>query len=788
MAFKTGSKNPLAASLSTSDSISYTNLNNLLLGGFARATGNVPNRYVPTVDQIKIVVGGVINATNKASGAPAGGSVNFSPTNWGAGTLTVAQLKASDFGFMFKYSGFYGIKVMGFDFSTIPDNATITDIKLNYQYSVNNIGGGDATFDAGAYTADITFTYPQILAASGWNEGLLIADNPNPKPIERVVRYSAFDKDRNFIGEYTRVSTTPSIKTNINNLHSSMTFDLAQNDLTEEQELFEVMTESSDNVLTEAGDKWLGELTTAVSIGDGTNMDTNVEIDVNVAYGQWLPWLTEDGHEIITEDNRLIIVADGYPDGRRIFGGYISSWDMSLDGEDNVVPNLLSHSQELKNILLTTQDTPTGYSYLTSNSWIGMRSQMFNGTNAMGQSFVPTATQTIAGLSIWAECDIATTLTVTLRTGSDPTGGTIIAQGSRVVNPSQSGLIYTPFEAPVSLTSGSTYTFTLESSSTYEGDKSGSGYPLRVQIDSGAGLATGTGKWQHYPYFTWYDGIYDSQSNTTKPFDVKFQLYQAGGDTTVNFYSVDPSFALKEVLRFAQTRGSRVKFSDTTIDMTGTVITLQLNSNTIDEAIEAILKSMPGDWYIRYDPGTDEVHARPRPTGNPRMLLRKSHLIGSPKIKKTIEKLVNDVLYSGGDMGSGTNLLVRVQDTNSIGNIRRGFEKISDSRVKVLSTAQILAQAEIDRYKLPIYSGTATIHVNDDFYLEDITVGELQKLGNFSAFVDTIPAMQAVGVTYEVDTVTVEWNLLLPKVSKRIEDIRRNLALQEMENNPTSPS
>ena len=170
------------------------------------------------------------------------------------------------------------------------------------------------------------------------------------------------------------------------------------------------------------------------------------------------------------------------------------------------------------------------------------------------------------------------------------------------------------------------------------------------------------------------------------------------------------------------------------------------------------------------------------------MLLRKSHLVGVPKIKKTIEKLVNDVLYSGGDMGSGTNLLVRVQDTNSIGNIRRGFEKISDSRVKVLSTAQILAQAEIDRYKLPIYSGTATIRVNDDFYLEDIAVGELQKLGNFSAFVDTIPAMQVVGVTYEVDTVTVEWNLLLPKVSKRIEDIRRNLALQEMENNPTSPS
>ena len=311
-----------------------------------------------------------------------------------------------------------------------------------------------------------------------------------------------------------------------------------------------------------------------------------------------------------------------------------------------------------------------------------------------------------------------------------------------------------------------------------------------MSADWGAGLATGTGKWQSYPYFAWSDGVGDPKTGSLTPFDLKFQLYEAGGATTVTMNSVDPSFALKEVLRFAQSRGSRVTFTDETIEMTGTVVSLQFKSNTVDDAVAAILGAMPSDWYIWYDPATDEVHAHPRPADDTaRQVLRKSHLVGTVKVRKTIEKLVNDVLFSGGDLGGGTNLLVRDSDAYSINTIRRGFLKMSDNRVKDVTTARLMIQAEIDRGRLPIYSGTATLVRNDDFYLEEVVIGELQKLGNFSEIVNTlIPAMQVVSINYKVETVDVEWNLLLPKVSKRIEDIRRNLTLQEMENNPTSPS
>lgn len=791
MAYKTGQQRAQSA---VDNGSSWASVSPLIYGGAARLIGNVPNDFATYVDvtELKIIVAGVVNATDKQASAPAAGSVNFSPTNWGAASLTVAQLKAADFGFRFKYNTFSSVDIKGFDFSLIPDNATITDIKLNYGFSVNNIGGGDATFDMILSSVEVTFTYPAILSASGWNEGLLVADNPNPKPIESKLRYSAFDKNRNFLGEYTRVIGSPSVKNNINTLHSSFSLDLGQNDLTEEEELAEVINESGDNVITEEGANWLASLTTPVAIGEDTNMDTNIEVDISVAYGQWLPWLTEDGDEIITEDNKLIILADGAPDGRKIFGGYISNWELQIGGRESVAPNLLSHSQELNNILFTTQDTPTGYGYLNSNGYIGLRSQLVGGTAAIGQSFtVSGGTKTISGIALWIKCNQNTIATVTMRTGGAPNGGTIIAVGTKSMSPNLDyQLTYILFDEPVSLTDATQYTFTVESSEALEMGKGSSGLsPLQVAADWNAGMSGGAGKWESYPYFVWSDGVYDDKTGTAYQFDLKFQLYQAGGATKFTMNSVDPSFALKEVLRFAQSRGSRVQFTDQTIEMTNTVVSLEFNANSADEAIDICLKSMPSDWFIWYDPATDEVHAHARPEETEyRQILRKRHTVGVVRIRKTIEKLVNDVLFSGGDIGGGVNLLIRESDADSISTIRRGLLKMSDSRVKVEQTARLMIQAEIDRGRLPIFSGTATLVKNDDFYLEDVLLGELQKLGNFSTIVNGLPALQVVSLNYKVETVDVEWNLLLPKVSKRIEDIRRNLALQEMENNPTSPS
>ena len=74
-----------------------------------------------------------------------------------------------------------------------------------------------------------------------------------------------------------------------------------------------------------------------------------------------------------------------------------------------------------------------------------------------------------------------------------------------------------------------------------------------------------------------------------------------------------------------------------------------------------------------------------------------------------------------------------------------------------------------------------------DFRIEDVTVGELSGFINFGAFVDAIK-MQNLSITYHPDKLDVTLNLLTPPVTKRIEDIKRNLALQEHANDPSAPT
>ncbi len=47
--------------------------------------------------------------------------------------------------------------------------------------------------------------------------------------------------------------------------------------------------------------------------------------------------------------------------------------------------------------------------------------------------------------------------------------------------------------------------------------------------------------------------------------------------------------------------------------------------------------------------------------------------------------------------------------------------------------------------------------------------------------------LQVVGLTYNIDTVEVDLDRLLPPTTKRIEDIKRNLDVLEQLNNPDAP-
>lgn len=77
--------------------------------------------------------------------------------------------------------------------------------------------------------------------------------------------------------------------------------------------------------------------------------------------------------------------------------------------------------------------------------------------------------------------------------------------------------------------------------------------------------------------------------------------------------------------------------------------------------------------------------------------------------------------------------------------------------------------------------------VQVDKSLLDLRPGELSQYMGFSPVMDT-PELQIVAVTNEIESATLKLNVLKPRTAKRIEDIKRNLANLEAENNPESAS
>lgn len=750
------------------------------------------------------------------SGAAADYVISGTPAQWGLPGSNGEQIRSANVGFAFSFrSGNLSLNtdrvhLSGFNFTNLTNDMTVTSIDLILRVQPILQASYTWVYILSAYARVIATIDPPFSITAATSLLSTTGEFERMYPKTEVV-YDAMRSDGLYLGQITTTANTPSIVTEMNNPHSKMNLTLAQNDESEDERIFDIVTEISENMLTESGSKIVGTASTPIGLGEGTNVDTNVEIDMSVRYGEFVPLMSEDGNYIITEDtNQLIVVGEGEPDGVKRFGGYVSSWVLA---GNKVNATVLSHSQELNNIMVETEAV-AGYSYAPDSTSIVHMITQGGGDissplwDSLGQVFTMTGGSNYIGgirfnyLSFYyaSKKPFTSNLTVELYSGAplvngaaQPPMGTPIATGTLAISSDKLYQLsalwtpvtipYVPFDDPVYLTNGATYTMIIrESNVVVNGGAETVGYGDSFTyvgvVESGSGY---TGNLFKIPRSTGYQVL-------TSDYDIGFTVMIAGGKTIRNWYSVDPSQILKDVLRFCQSQGSRVKFSDSTIEMTGTVVTAKVNANTADEAIEMVLGLMPADWYIWYDYATDEVHAHPRPEAVTLLLEKGVNVVNAPEptLGKTIEGLKNDILFSGGQVSGGDNLLVREKDDASIRSLRRGFAKMSDSRYTDATSARIVAQGEIERNKDPQFYGEATIIGKFPGWPTEVRVGELAQYNKFSTVMDE-PEMQVSQLTDNIDTAVVKMGTLKPRVGKRIEDIKRNMAKLEAENNPDVP-
>lgn len=703
-----------------------------------------------------------------------------SSDTWGSSGLTGADVTSEKFGVALSFGQYasptytiksYYLMGMGFGFD-IPDEATIDGIEVEALVQDNSTGGGTHTLFVGTYRMRITFTWSPTVEAEASSFGGIYLTPPNRQLPQKKHRYKVRSPSGDYLGDWRDVASDPSYKQDINNIIGSMPISFARNDLSIEPKVEALLNEDDAPLTNEDDSTFLIDVTPVSALGEGTNLDTNYDVEVDSIYGQFEALLNEDDTPILNEDGSTILVEEGYPLGRPIFRGYIPRWELPLSGV-GITSEIRSYSQDLANLILETEDTPyLTYDTLNGNS-IGISGGGPTDYTILGQSFIMAQAKTISKIRLFAFAGWYTDVefTVTVKGGYPlvPTGITY-GSGTGVANRNElQPYIDVVFDAPLELPAETHY---FEITTDFAKTGGNSTYPINFSLTNSS---NGVLRYKLGKFGSW---------TTYSSNHIAFSLYEAGQDTTVPFASEDPSDILRSIVDFARGRGMRINYTSDSIVDTGTTVSYTFRGQTVKEAIEKVLELCPAGWFYYYDFGTDTIYLRERST-TPDRWLRQGQTVVDGKIIKTIEQVVNDVLFTG---GGDPALYTRDQDLTNVGNTtRRGLKKLSDNRVTVEATAHILADSEINQYKDPLYAGDVTITEDGTFYLEDVAVGEMLGFIGFGALVDAI-VVQSVSKDYKPDTMPLALTYNVPRVNKRVEDIKRNLDTLETTNNPNSPS
>lgn len=732
------------------------------------------------VREARLVLAGEIGAVDKASdeNVTANRTYGSSVDTWSE-TLQGADL-GEDFGFAVSYVETDGTNTQdyymigrNFDFG-LPANATIVGIELRLTHASYAAGGGLTGINVTAIEMRVHWTWNVSISAEGISAGVVYTPNPNPPVLRKEYAHRVFTHEGDYLGQWQDVSV-PKFKTDINNIHSSMPLEFARNELSVSKAVEALHTESDEAITTEVDEALLMDIATPTGLGEGTDLDVNHDVEIDVFYGSYMPLTTEDDELILTEDSEPIMVEDGAPAGRPLFTGYVLDWLLDYGGRENITGNLITHSQELKNIMLETSDTVVS-SFTTVDTTYGIAGVGAEDYITLGQTFQVGSNSEVPRIRLkGAPWPAGTTLNMQLRTGGTVGAGTLLASATLTIPAGNDpgNQIYLDFilDTPADLTAATTYHFTVDTIDAKTGGNTI--YPIALAASSTGGYGSGALFYNKKatPAFV------DSGD------DLWFEIYKAGGSTTVAFNSMDPALMFIRVIEFARSRGARVNYDTDSVEPTGTIASFTFNTNYCDEALTKILDLCPADWYMYYDFGTNMLHLHPRPT-TPSKYLIKGRNYGSGKIGRTIESLVNEIYFGGAGTPA---LFIKRENAASRTAWRRGSRKLNDRRVSDSASAIILSDSEIDRLKEPRYKGQVVYLGDDETVIEDIAMGILFGHQGFDDPLDAL-SLQVVSYSYEPDFLSIQLDTLLPKVNKRVEDIKRNLDILEQENNPSSPS
>ena len=634
---------------------------------------------------------------------------------------TVTEVKRQDYGIAVEFkvdqvgwkSGddtFYTehLKLTGLQ-PDIPAGATVTGAEVRLEVASKRMfqpPGYPQLFAFYNIKVRYEFTYDLVLEGDGSSQGYIhFVQQPEPAiDMKRTYQYMIYENGQ-FMGEWTDVANDPDELVAVNSFPSEMVVNLNRTPMSRKSELdgWNLVADTTpEEFVIDTGESVIVEVESSQAFGAGTDLNVNHDVDVVEYYGGYENLIFDDGEEWITDELEPIATEIGYPNGRMHFRGWVSKLKKSYrNPRQGTVVTLLSHADEYNHIVFETSDTAVQYAD-PNGVFLGI-GYYANGTFTTvpvgaGQSFTLGGTTELAGVQIymkgWNTLDDPESWYpwVTVRLKSNvPGSGSVIATARIQVKPVASW--HSVAFPGVELAAG---TYGIE----VIADGIASGYaPPPVQVYKGTTYANGAA----YTLNETYDpkgggGTWGVSTGN----DIAFRVMQRGGLTSVLQASQDPTTMAKNIIDYGSARGSRLIYTPTSLIPSNTAVTARFNVNTLKEAMDGVLKYLPTDWFWRFDQAELAIYVQPRPS-EVTQVFELGNDIEYLDLEYSLEQLVNEVYFTGGQKQDSTTLFRHYVDQPSQQQWRPGLSKSSDQRVTTDVSADIVVDAAIARGNQPIY-------------------------------------------------------------------------------------
>lgn len=503
---------------------------------------------------------------------------------------------------------------------------------------------------------------------------------------------------------------------------------------------------------------------------------------------------TEEDDLVVTEQNISLIVDSAvsiggfpglndtivvweysadYPDGIIKYDGLVSTWSSDYSAANTKI-TLVNKGIGLDNYIVQT----TAGDLLTSNpianedgtytlNPLPDKLPTFNVVK-LAQVFSMGTDSDIGkvGVSIGRSHSFDSTVRLSVYKGTPLLPGALLGSVEVDITSTTQELVDFVFSSPVPIIANEDYFVELHNTSTYFASD------LDIGIESTGTYAQGES------YYSGYTGGYNPSPLTS---DMIFYIYAESGGTGRQYLSQDPGFMARDLINSFGSVGGELSYTNDTIETTGTVVSYTFKLSTYLDAIKKCVELAPANWWWSVDSATGVVTFKPLAQEPDHTLTVGKH-VKNIVVSSSLEQIDNVIYYSGGDDGTGTNVLVRATDSTSIDRYGNWLAIVSDNRVSLENTAEILSSAILNERKDPRYMTTVNIPSGEyDFNL--IKVGQVVSFNGADNILDSF-SLQIMSVRETPDELTLVLDILPPTTSKRVEDIRRNLQSEQTRNNP----